>query len=111
MWMDLEPHFKKLHLAQAFSNKAPKGRKNDFGDAKRLARRLGAGELTLSFVPDAERRSWWTMTRSKLQLVRDRARLRIQLEALLEEARIKLSSVISDLLGASGRRIGVAGGW
>lgn len=29
IWMDLEPHFKKLHLAQAFSNKAPKGRKND----------------------------------------------------------------------------------
>jgi transposase len=105
IWMDLEPHFKKLHLAQAFSNKAPKGRKNDFADAKRLARRLVAGELTLSFVPDAEQRAWRTMTRSKLQLVRDRVRLQNQLEALLEEARIKLSSVISDLLGASGRRI------
>lgn len=105
IWMDLEPHFQKLHLAQAFSNKAPKGRKNDFGDAKRLARRLVAGELTLSFVPDAEQRIWRTMTRSKLQLVRDRVRLQNQLESLLEEARIKLSSVISDLLGVSGRRI------
>jgi transposase len=105
VWLDLEPHFGKLHLAQAYSNKAPKGRKNDFGDAKRLTRRLVAGELILSFVPDAEQRAWRTMTRSKQQLVRDRVRLQNQLEALLEETRIKLSSVISDLLGASGRRI------
>ncbi|MGD0362668.1 MAG: transposase [Bryobacteraceae bacterium] len=48
VWLDLEPHFEKLHLAQAQSNKAPKGRKNDFRDAKRLARRLLAGELMLS---------------------------------------------------------------
>src|SRR5882724_9028345 len=33
IWLDLEPHFKKLHLAQAQSNRAPKGRKNDFADA------------------------------------------------------------------------------
>ena len=105
IWLDLEPHFKALHLAQAHSNKAPKGRKNDFADAKRLTRRLAAGELILSFVPDAEQRAWRTMTRSKLQLVRDRVRLQNQLESLLEEMRIKLSSVISDLLGVSGRRI------
>jgi transposase len=112
LWLDLEPHFQKLHLAQAYSNKAPKGRKNDFGDAQRLARRLAAGELILSFVPPAEQRAWRTMTRSKLQLVRDRVRLQNQLEALLEETRIKLSSVISDLLGLSGRRIleALAGG-
>jgi len=105
VWLDLEPHFAKLHLAQARSNQAPKGRKNDFRDAKRLARRLLADELILSFVPDAEQRMWRTLTRSKHQLVRDRVRLQNQLEALLEEARIKLSSVISDLLGVSGRRI------
>jgi transposase len=112
VWLDLEPHFAKLHLAQAHSNKAPKGRKNDFADAKRLARRLAAGELILSFVPDAEQRTWRTMTRSKQQLVRDRVRLQNQLEALLEEARIKLSSVVTDLLGSSGRRIleALAGG-
>jgi len=105
VWLDLEPHFGKLHLAQAHSNRAPKGRKNDFGDAKRLARRLLAGELVLSFVPAAEQRTWRTITRGKQQLVRERVRLQSQLEALLEEARIKLSSVISDLLGVSGRRI------
>jgi transposase len=105
VWLDLEPHFAKLHLAQAHSNRAPKGRKNDFRDAKRLTRRLLADELILSFVPDTEQRSWRTATRGKHQLVRDRVRLQNQLEALLEEARIKLSSVISDLLGVSGRRI------
>jgi transposase len=105
VWLDLEPHFGKLHLAQAHSNRAPKGRKNDFPDAKRLTRRLLAGELILSFVPDAEQRTWRTVTRGKLQLVRDRVRLQNQMEGLLEEARIKLSSVISDLLGMSGRRI------
>ncbi|HEY7389139.1 MAG TPA: IS110 family transposase [Bryobacteraceae bacterium] len=105
IWLDLEPHFPKLHLAQAQSNRAPKGRKNDFQDAKRLARRLLAGELMLSYVPEPEQRSWRLMTRGRLQLVRERVRLHSQVESLLEEARIKLSSVISDLLGASGRRI------
>ena len=105
IWMDLEPHFPKLHLAQAYSNRAPRGRKNDFNDAKRLARRLIANELMLSFVPDAEQRMWRMLTRSKLQLTREKVRLQSQVEALLEEMRIKLSSVISDLFGASGRRI------
>src|SRR6266487_5647822 len=45
------------------------------------------------------------LTRTKYQLTRDRVRLQNQLESLLEECQIKLSSVVSDLLGASGRRI------
>jgi transposase len=112
VWLDLEPHFEKLHLAQAHSNRAPKGRKHDFRDAKRLTRRLLADELMLSFVPDSEQRGWRTITRGKQQLIRDRVRLQNQLEALLEEGRIKLSSVISDLFGVSGRRIlqAMAGG-
>ena len=112
VWLDLEPHFGKLHLAQAQSNRAPKGRKNDFKDGKRLGRRLLAGELMLSFVPEPEQRTWRMMTRGRLQLVRERVRLQSQLESLLEEARIKLSSVISDLFGGSGRRIleAMAGG-
>lgn len=105
VWLDLEAHFQKLHLAQAQSNRAPKGRKNDFQDAQRLGRRWLAGELMLSFVPEPEQRTWRLMTRGRLQLVRERVRLQNQVECLLEEARIKLSSVISDLLGLSGRRI------
>jgi transposase len=104
VWLELEPHMR-LHLAQAFSNRAPRGRKHDFKDAERLVRRLIADELILSFVPTGEQRIWRNMTRMKTQLTRDRVRLQNQMECLLEEMRIKLSSVVSDLLGASGLRI------
>jgi transposase len=104
VWYELEPHMK-LVLAHAYSNRAPRGRKHDFKDAERLLRRLLADELRLSFVPDREQRIWRMMTRMKVQLARDRGRVHSQLECLLEEMRIKLSSVISDLLGVSGRRI------
>ena len=104
VWLELEPHMR-LQLAQAFSNRAPRGRKHDFKDAERLVRRLIADELILSFVPGEEQRTWRNMTRMKTQLRRDRVRLQSQMECLLEEMRIKLSSVVSDLLGASGLRI------
>ena len=104
VWLELEPHMR-LHLAQAFSNRAPRGRQHDFKDAERLVRRLMANELILSFVPNGEQRIWRSMTRMKLQLTRDRVRLQNQMECLLEEMRIKLSLVFSNLLGASGLRI------
>ena len=119
VWEALEQHWKpirekqqgarrkagKLHLAQAESNRGRRGRKRDFADAERLVKRLVARELTLSFVPDPEQRLWRTVTRKKYQLRRDRVRLQNQLESLLEEAHIKLSSLVSDLLGASSRRM------
>jgi transposase len=104
VWLELEPYMR-LHLAHAFSNRAPRGRKHDFKDAERLVRRLIAQELILSFVPDGEQRTWRSLTRMKLQLRRDRVRLQNQMECLLEEMRIKLSIVVSDLLGASGQRM------
>jgi transposase len=104
VWLELEPHMC-LHLAQAFSNRAPRGRKHDFRDAERLVRRLMAEELILSFVPGEEQRIWRNLSRMKLQLVRDRVRLHGQIECLLEEMRIKLSVVVTDLLGVSGLRI------
>src|SRR6516225_2501332 len=94
-----------LHLAQALSNRGRRGRKKDFRDAERLVKRLVSQELTLSFVPDAEQRLWRTLTRTKYQRTRDKVRLQNQLEALLEEAHIKLSSLVSDLLGLSARRM------
>src|ERR1700675_2379842 len=94
-----------LHLAQAQSNQGRRGRKRDFPDAKRLVKRLVAQELKLSFVPDAEQRLWRTVTRKKYQLRRDRVRMHNQLESLLEEAHIKLYRLVSDLLGASARRM------
>jgi transposase len=94
-----------LHLAQALSNRGRRGRKRDFRDAERLLKRLVSQELTLSFVPNVEQRLWRTVTRTKYQLRRNKVRLHNQLEALLEEAHIKLSSLVSDLLGASARRM------
>jgi transposase len=94
-----------LHLAQAQSNRGPLGRKKDFPDAERLVRRLVAGELILSFVPDAEQRLWRTVTRRKYQLTCNRVQLQNRLEALLEEMHLKLSSLVSDLFGPSARRM------
>lgn len=104
VWQQLEGQCQ-LYLAQAHSNRAPRGRKRDFADAERLLRRHVAGELILSFVPNPEQRLWRTLTRTKYQLTRDRVRLHNQLEAWLEDARIKLSACVSDLLGLSSRRM------
>lgn len=104
VWLALEGQFR-LHLAQARSNRGPRGRKTDFRDAKRIVSRLLSGDLILSYVPDLEQRCWRTLTRSRYQLRMDRVRLQNQLENLLEDMQIKLSSVVSDLLGQSGRRI------
>jgi transposase len=119
VWQTLERHWKaecrswdgagamsgSLLLAQAQSNRGPRGRKRDFVDAERLLKRLVAQELILSFVPDVEQRLWRTVVRRKYQLTCDRVRLQNQLESLLEEAHLKLSSLVSDLLGASARRM------
>lgn len=94
-----------LHLAQAQSNRGRPGRKRDFPDAERLVKRLVAQELVLSCVPDPAQRLWRTLTRTKYQLTRNRVQLRNRLEALLEQAHLKLSSLVSDLLGASARRM------
>lgn len=104
IWLALEGPFK-LFLAQAWSNRAKHGKKADYLDAERLLRRLVAGELTLSFVPDAEQRAMRTVTRRREQLVSDRKCVQSQVESLLEETRIKLSSFLSDLFGATGLRI------
>jgi transposase len=102
---DAAPMAGRLHLAQAQSNRGPHGRKRDFPDAERLVKRRVAQELTLSFVPDAEQRLWRTVMRRKYQITGNRVRLQNRLESLLEEAHIKLSSLVSDLLGLSARRM------
>ena len=104
-WEGAGPMSGTLHLAQAQSNRGPRGRKKDFADAEGLLKRLVAQELILSFVPDVEQRLWRTVVRRKYQLTCDKVRLQSQLESLLEEAQLKLSSLVSDLLGASARRM------
>ena len=104
VWLALEGTCE-LHLAQARSNGARRGRKSDFRDAERLVHRFIADELVLSFVPDEEQRGWRWLTRTRYTLVRERNRVQNQIEGLLEDAQIKLSSKITDLFGVSGRRI------
>jgi transposase len=104
VWLALEGTCE-LHLAQARSNGARRGRKSDFRDAERLVHRFVADELVLSFVPEGEQRGWRWLTRTRYTLVRDRNRVQNQMEGLLEDAQIKLSSKITDLFGVSGRRI------
>jgi transposase len=95
----------KLHLAKAHSNRGPRGRKNDYRDGERIIKRLAAQELVLSYVPDPEQRLWRTLTRRKHQLTRDKVRFQNRLESLLEQMHIKLSGVVSNLLGVSARRM------
>ena len=102
---DVHPLAGTLHLAQAQSNHGPRGRKKDFPDAERLVKRLVAQELTLSVVPEPEQRLWRTVTRRKYQLTCNRVQLQNRLECLLEEMHLKLSSLVSDLLGPSARRM------
>lgn len=104
VWVELEEQFA-LHLAQARSNKAPRGRKTDFGDACRLARRFYSGDLCFSFVPGVEQRSWRRLARTWKSLGEQIVEIRNEIEALLEEGQIKLTMVVSDLLGVSGRRV------
>jgi transposase len=102
---DASPRAGALHLAQPQSNTGARGRKKDFPDAERLVKRLVAHELTLSFVPNVTQRLWRTVTRRKYQLTCNRVQLRNRLECLLEEAHLKVSSFVSDLLGLSARRM------
>jgi transposase len=104
VWMALEGEFA-LTLAQARSTRARRGRQWDQADARRIARRLLSGDLTVSFVPPPEQRDWRLLSRTQITLRESLVRLRNQIEVLLEQAQIKLSSVVSDLLGKSGRRM------
>ncbi len=56
-------------------------------------------------MPDTEQRLWRTVMRRKYPVTRNRVQLHNRLEALLEEAHLKVSSVVSDLLGISARRM------
>ena len=105
VWVALEETGIQKHLAHAHSNGARQGRKSDFRDAERLLHRLVAGELVLSYVPEDQQQGWRWLTRSRYQLVCERARVQSQIEDVLEDAQIKLSSFLTDLLGSSGRRI------
>ncbi len=81
------------------------GRKTDVQDAEWLAELLSYGLLKPSFIPAKPQRNLRDLTRYRLNVVEERVRLVNRLQKLLEGANIKLASVASDVVGASGRRM------
>jgi transposase len=92
-----------LTLANAAHVKAVPGRKTDVNDATWLADLLAHGLVRGSFVPDAQTQEMRGLLRTRKQLVRERTSHVQRLQKTLEDANIKLDSVISDVVGLSGR--------
>jgi transposase len=92
-----------LILANAAHVKNVPGRKTDVNDATWLADLLAHGLIRASFVPDAQTQEQRGLLRTRKQLTRERTSHVQRLQKTLEEANIKLDSVISDVIGASGR--------
>jgi transposase len=79
------------------------GRKTDVKDAEWIADLLRHGLLKASFIPPLPQRDLRDLTRQRTNLVQDRARVVNQLQKVLEWANIKLTSVVSDIMGVSAR--------
>jgi transposase len=104
VWNLLEGRFDLL-LANARHMKNVPGRKTDVADCQWIAQLLRHGLLRASFVPDRGQRRLRELTRQRAQLVADRARVANRVQKVLEDANLKIGSVISDVLGKSGRDI------
>jgi len=79
------------------------GRKTDVKDSEWLAQLLECGLLKASFVPPPAIRDLRDLTRYRVQQVRDQAQETNRLHKVLEDAGVKLSTVVSDVMGVSGR--------
>jgi transposase len=90
-------------LLNARHMKAVPGRKTDVADSEWIAKLLEHGLVRPSFVPPQPIRELRDTTRYRTEVVRERTREIQRLEKLLEDAGIKLSSVVSDIVGKSGR--------
>jgi transposase len=92
-------------LVNAHRLKHVPGRKTDVKDAEWIAQLLQYGLLSPSFIPPPSIRDLRDLTRQRIQLKRDCAKVANRIQKILEQANIKLSSVASDVLGVSGRAI------
>jgi transposase len=92
-------------LVNARHVKAVPGRKTDVKDSEWLAELLEHGLLRGSFIPPQPIRDLRDLTRYRRRLVQDRTHHINRLMKTLEMANIKLSSVATDILGKSGRRM------
>jgi transposase len=97
--------FFELVVTNAHQIKAVPGRKTDVQDADWIADLLQHGLLRASFVPSQQQQELRDLTRLRVSLVQQRARLVNRVHKVLEEAGIKLSCVLSDVMGLSGQAI------
>jgi transposase len=104
VWHILEGHFE-LVLAHPAQVKNMPGRKSDVSDAAWIADLLAHGLIRSSFVPPAPIQELRDLTRTRKQFVREIARETQRIQKTLEDANIKLTGFISDILGVSGRAI------
>jgi transposase len=94
-----------LVLANAMHIKNVPGRKTDVNDATWIADLLAHGLIRGSFVPEASIQELRGLTRTRKQFVRERASHVQRIQKTLEEANLKIASVIADIMGTSGRAI------
>ena len=104
VWHILYGRFTQI-LANAAHIKNVPGRKSDVNDATWIAELLAHGLIRASFVPPQPIQELRDLTRTRKELTREIVRHTQRIQAVLEEANIKLTSVITDILGWSGRRI------
>jgi transposase len=101
-WHVLEGQFELL-LVNAQHVKAIPGQKTDRKDSAWLAELLQHGLLKSSFVPPEPIREWRDLTRYRVNLAQECNRIANRIQKVLEDANLKLASVATDALGASGR--------
>jgi transposase len=104
VWHLLEGDFE-LILANAQHIRNVPGRKTDVNDATWIADLLAHGLIRSSFVPPAPIQDLRDLTRTRKQLVREISQHASRIQKVLEDANLKLASVLTDVLGKSGRAI------
>jgi transposase len=104
VWHVLEEPFT-LVLANAMHIRNVPGRKSDMNDATWIADLLAHGLIRSSFVPPAPIQDLRDLTRTRRQLVHEVARHVMRIQKTLEDANVKLTHVISNIVGVSGRAI------
>jgi transposase len=102
IWNLVEGQFQIL-LVNAQHIKQVPGRKTDVKDCEWIAQLLQHGLLRGSYVPPAPQRELRELTRQRRQLIQTKSSVANRIQKVLEDANIKLASVASDVLGASGR--------
>lgn len=105
VWKILSDGEFELIVANAAHIKNVPGRKTDMNDAMWIADLLACGLIRASFVPEEDIQELRSLMRTRKQLVREQTRHVQRIQKTLEEANIKLDSVISDIMGVSGRRM------